>query len=84
LAVCSIKEEEREVKRRDKARHKRAIVDASGDNKSHSVPRADRPPPDVEGLPHDPDGYFSHSPKESCDQADELRFVDMDTFLTTF
>ena len=46
--------------------------------------RAPRPPPDVEGLVHDLDGCFSDSPTGSCDQAGELTFVDMDTFLATF
>ncbi len=32
-------------------------------------------------LVHDLDGCFSDSPTGSCDQAGELTFVDMDTFL---
>jgi len=43
-----------------------------------------RPPPDVEGLVHDLDGCFSGSPTGSSDQAGELTFVDIDTFLATF
>jgi len=35
-------------------------------------------------LVHDLDGCFSDSQTGSCDQAGELTFVDMDTFLTTF
>ena len=45
---------------------------------------APRPPPDVAGLVADLDGCFSDSPTGSSDQADELTFVDMDTFLATF
>jgi len=45
---------------------------------------APRPPPDVEGLVHGLDGCFSDSPTGSSDQAGELTFVDMDTFLATF
>ena len=45
---------------------------------------APRPPPDVEGLVHDLDGRFSDSQTGSSDQAGELTYVDMDTFLATF
>jgi len=45
---------------------------------------APRPPPEVEGVVHDLDGCFSDSPTGSSDQAGELTFVDMDTFLATF
>ncbi len=46
-----------------------------------SAPRA---PPDVAGLVHDLDGCFTDTPTGSSDQAGELTFVDMDTFLATF
>jgi len=45
---------------------------------------APRPPREVEGVVHDLDGCFSDSPTGSSDQAGELTFVDMDTFLATF
>jgi hypothetical protein len=46
-----------------------------------STPRS---PPDVEGLVHYLDDCFSNTPTGSSDQAGELTFVDMDTFLATF
>jgi hypothetical protein len=47
----------------------------------HSAPT---PPPDLAGVVHGLDGCFSDIPTGSCDQAGELTFVDMDTFLATF
>jgi hypothetical protein len=41
-------------------------------------------PPDVAALIHDLDGCFSDSLTGSSDQAGELTFVEMDTFLATF
>ena len=43
-----------------------------------------RPPPDVEDLVHDLDGCFGDSQTGSSDQAGELTFLDMDTFLAAF
>jgi hypothetical protein len=46
-----------------------------------SAPRA---PPDADGLVQDLDCCSSHSQIGSPDQAQELTYVDMDTFLATF
>ena len=46
-----------------------------------SAPRA---PPEVYGLVHELDGCYRDSQTGSSDQAGELTFVDMDTFLATF
>jgi hypothetical protein len=46
-----------------------------------SAPRA---PPDVDGLVHDLDSCSSEAQMASSDQARELTYVDIDTFLATF
>ena len=46
-----------------------------------SAPRA---PPDLDGLLHDLNSASSNSPTGSSDQAGELTYVDIDTFLATF
>jgi putative transposase len=46
-----------------------------------SAPRA---PPDLDGLLHDLHSASSNSPTGSSDQAGELTYVDIDTFLATF
>ena len=46
-----------------------------------SAPRA---PPEVDGLVHELDGCSRDSQTASSDQARELTYVDMDTFLATF
>ena len=45
---------------------------------------APRPPPDVEGLVHDPDCCSSASQIGFQTQPQELTYVDIDTFLATF
>jgi hypothetical protein len=45
---------------------------------------APRPPPDVDGLVHDLGCCSSDGRRASSDQARELTYVDIDTFLATF